>query len=107
MLENLVDVRIDDGAYLSTPWLDRDLNAVRPAYKRVPFGLTQRLTRDSTHVPYDFYRLRIRKPAIINDPRLAYDLEIVQRMLRSNIDFLKETHHPAEALEARRVLELY
>ena len=104
MLESFVDARLANGVYFASPWPDMDLNAVRPAYDRSPYGLVRRLDPGDVDVPFDFNRFDLARPAIVNDMRVEYNLGIIRRMLIENADHLSRTGHPEEAATARRLM---
>jgi len=107
LIESFVDAKIETGVYFASPWQDRDLNAVRPQYYRIPFGLVHRIARDSTALPFDFDHFFLKKPPIINDTRLDYNLEIVRNMLIENINYLTRIGLNAEAAKARKLLDSF
>ncbi len=101
MLENFVDAGINEGVYFATPAPDPDLNQVKPQYHRIPRGLVFEIKKDTTHfIPFDFSKLNYKKPAIINDERLQFHLELVQNMVQNNYIYLRSIK---KYMEAERV----
>jgi 4-amino-4-deoxy-L-arabinose transferase-like glycosyltransferase len=107
LLESFVDAKMGTGVYFATPWPDRDLNEVRPQYHRIPFGLVYRIALDSTTLPFDFDHFLLKKPPVINDTRLGYNLEIVRKMLIKNVNYLTEFGLNEEAAKARKLLNSF
>ncbi len=104
MLESFVDARLGKGVYFAAPWPDMDLNAVRPAYVRSPYGLVYRLDPDDVGPAFDFSRFGLTRPKIVNDTRVEYNLGIVRRMLAENADHLSRTGFLEEAATARGLI---
>lgn len=89
MLETFVHAKISEGVYFATPLPDKDLNQVKPKYYRIPRGLVFEIREDTTnYTPFDFSKINIQKPKIINDDRLRFNLKITQRMVNNNIAYL-------------------
>jgi hypothetical protein len=107
MLESLVDAKNGDGVFLSTPWVDHDLNAVRPHWLRIPFGLSYKLTQDSAVIHYDFSKFTLKQPPVINDSRLENNINIVRNMLGANIRYLMSTGQAKAAERVRELLDSY
>jgi hypothetical protein len=107
LIESFVDANIEKGVYFASPWRDMDLNAVKTQYNRIPYGLVHRVTPDSTINVFDFDRLDLKRPPVVNDPRLEYNLNIVRNMLRENINYLTRTGLTTEAAKARKLLGLF
>jgi hypothetical protein len=107
MLESFVDVKETAGVYLSTPWFDRDLQSVKPDYLRIPFGLVHKLSEDTAVMIYDFSKLTLEKPPIINDSRVHYNLMIVRSMLGTNINYLVAVGHKKAAEKVRQLLKSF
>jgi len=103
MLESLVEAKIDKGVFLSTPWADRDLDQVKPDYRRLPFGLVSKVTQEKTLEPFDFSNFSLRKPSIINDRRIAYSLRIIRNELTANLKYLIATGLVEEAQKVRQL----
>jgi hypothetical protein len=107
LLESLVETKINKGVFLSTPWVDQDLNQVKPDYFRIPYGLVRRLTRDTTVVLFDFSKLKLAKPPFVNDSRLVNNLEIIRNMLTINVNYLMAIGRVQEAEKTRKLLESF
>ena len=107
MFESIFDAKETTGVYLSTPWLDRDLNSVKPEYLRIPFGLVRKVTQDTAPVVYDFSKFKLKKPPIINDSRLHFNLEIVRTMLSNNINYLTAVGQNEAAEKVRKLLKSF
>lgn len=107
MLERFVETRLEAGVFMATPWPDRDLDAVKPGYRRVPFGLVHGISSDETPAVYDFSNLDLKKPPTVNDNRLKVNLDIVRTMLVNNINYLVAMGEKKEAEKARRLLKSF
>ena len=107
LLESLVEARIDRGVFVATPWADHDLNQVKPDYMRIPYGLVRRLTKDTAVMLYDFSNLRLSKPRILNESRLAQNLEHIRLMLQNNANYLMAIGREEEAAQAGALLESF
>jgi len=106
MLEGFVEIK-QKGAYFSSPFPDQDLNAVKTDYYRIPFGLTYKITRDTIFELFDFSKLNIKKPPIINDVRLSYDIGIVKNMVNNNIHYLNSRKKITEVEQAKKWLSKF
>jgi len=85
--------------YLATPVADHDLAQVHPQLLRLPRGMVIELRNDTTgYEPFDFSRLTVQRPDIINDQRLTYNIEMITHMTRNNINVLTMMGklHPAQ-----------
>jgi hypothetical protein len=107
MLESFFDAKEATGVYLSTPWLDRDLQSVKPDYLRIPFGLVRKVTQDTAAIMYDFSRFSLKKPPTVNDSRVDFNIEIVRTMLGNNINYLRAIGHDEAAVEVREMLKSF
>jgi hypothetical protein len=88
LLKGFFEAKMDDGVFLAMPYPDRDLAQARAEYVRLPFGPDFWVVKDSSLVPaYDFRRLTIRKPAVLNDERLAHNAEFLKTMIRYNLRY--------------------
>jgi hypothetical protein len=88
LLKGFFEAKMDDGVFLAMPYPDRDLAQARAEYARLPFGPDFWVVKDSALVPaYDFRRLTIRKPAVLNDERLAHNAEFLKTMIRYNLRY--------------------
>ncbi|MEO0182541.1 MAG: DUF2723 domain-containing protein [candidate division WOR-3 bacterium] len=105
MLERFVEVKESLGVYFALPFPDRDLNAVKPAYYRIPFGLNYLITKTPQIPHFDFSQLKISQPKFVNDPRLKYNIETVVKMASNNIHYLTQNKRWAEAQEVKAWLE--
>ena len=107
MLESLVQAKIDKGVFLSTPRLDRDLDQVKPDYRRLPFGLVSKVTQEKTSEAFDFSKFLIQKPPIINDQRITYNLRIIRNDLADNLRYLTATGRTEEVEQVRQLLRSF
>lgn len=105
MLNSFVDAKLEQGAFFASPWPDYDLSHVRPDHPRTPFGLVHVITRESCAAPFDFSRLDLKRPPLVNDARLQYNLGIVRARLIENVRYLQEIGVHEQATIARRLLE--
>jgi len=105
MLESFVDAKIDEGTYFAIPFPDHDLKQVYPYYYRIPRGLVFEIKTDSmNYIPFDFSKLMIKKPLIINDERLRYNIELIKGMADSNYRYLNLTKRYSEAQQVKKWL---
>ncbi|KPJ73440.1 hypothetical protein AMJ52_03805, partial [candidate division TA06 bacterium DG_78] len=79
MLESFVDAQIDQGVYFTLIFPDHDLRAVKPDYFRIPYGLVFKIQRDTAHIEFDFSKLSLEHPTVVNDPRLQFNIEVVKK----------------------------
>ncbi len=107
LLESFVDAKETAGVYLSTPWLDRDLKSVKPNYFRIPFGLVRRLTNDTTVMIYDFSKFTLKKPPIINDSRLDFNIGVIRTMLGNNMNYLNAVGQSEAAENVRELIKSF
>ncbi len=107
LLESLVEAKLNKGVFLSTPWVDQDLNQVKPDHMRLPYGLVRRVTSDSTVMLFDFPDLQLAKPPVVNDSRVEQNLEYVRLMLQNNVNYLTAIGSVEEAEKARILLESF
>ncbi len=106
MLESIVNTKINKGVYFACPFADRDLNQVSPHYFRMPKGLVFEIREDTAnYVPFDFSKFHIKKPKIVYDERLRYNLEIVRKIVNNNYLFLRSTNKFEEAEQAKTWLK--
>ncbi|MBE0433065.1 DUF2723 domain-containing protein [candidate division WOR-3 bacterium] len=105
MLNSFVDAKLDKGVFFASPWPDDDLNQVRPHYPRTPFGLVHVITQESRAAPFDFSRLELNRPPVVNDARLQYNLGIVRARFIDNIRYLQTIGNHEQAAKAREILE--
>lgn len=102
MLEAFVNNRIQKGVYFATPFPDRDLDQTYPQYLRIPKGLVFELRSDTVEYhSFDFSKLQIRKPGIVNDERLEHNITGVRRMVNNNILYLDATGMTEASKQAR------
>jgi len=105
MLESFIDAKIEEGAYFAIPFPDYDLKQVYPYYYRIPRGLVFEIATDTTnYVPFDFSKLSIKKPAIINDERLRHNIELIKGMAENNHEYLSLTKRYREAQHVKKWL---
>ncbi len=106
MLESFVDAKIDEGTYFAVPFPDHDLKQVYPHYYRIPRGLVFEIMTDTIdYIPFDFSRLKIKKPAIVNDERLRHNLELIKGMAENNHEYLNLTKRYREAQDVKKWLK--
>jgi len=106
MLERFVETKIHDGVFFATPFPDNDMNQVKPHYKRIPRGLVFEIEEDTTDVaPFDFSKLSISRPQVMNDRRLKFNVEIVKNALNNNYLYLRTTRQFIKAEQARNWLK--
>ncbi len=106
MLERFVDSKIDEGVFFATPFPDNDMSQVKPNYQRIPRGLVFELRKDTTGiVPFDFSKLKINKPQVVNDERLGFNIEISKKAIQNNILYLNTTKQLVRAEQARNWLK--
>ncbi len=102
MLESFVDAKVADGVYFALPFPDHDLKQVYPHYYRIPRGLVFEIKTDTTnYIPFDFSKLSIRKPIIINDERLRYNIELIKGMAENNHRYLNLTKRYREKQQVK------
>ncbi|UCF70284.1 MAG: DUF2723 domain-containing protein [candidate division WOR-3 bacterium] len=104
MIESFVDAKTQEGVYIASSPQDMDLNAIKPQYRRLPYGLAIRITPDSTIDPFDFNRFLLKRPPVVNDPRQEYNMQIVRGMLIANINYLVRTGRAAKAAKVQAIL---
>ena len=107
MLESFIDAKMDQGVYLAIPVIDNDLRSVEPSYYRMPYGFVFRVQPDTIYHDFDFARFELKRPAIINDPRLGFNIEILQRMVSNNILYLNSIRQFEKAGEAKVWLDAF
>jgi hypothetical protein len=106
MLEAFVNNRIQKGVYFATPFPDRDLDQTYPQYLRIPKGLVFELRSDTVEYhSFDFSKLQIRKPGIVNDERLEHNITVVRRMVNNNILYLDAAGMTEASKQARAWLK--
>lgn len=105
MLEKFVEVKETTGVYFALPFPDRDLNSTKPQYYRIPFGLVYKLEREPKSITFDFSKLKIKKPSVINDRRLEYDIQLVKLMVANNVRFLNAIKEHETEEKAKRWLK--
>lgn len=105
MLESFIDAKIPEGVYLAVPHTDHDLLQATSHYNRIPRGFVSEVNTDTMgYIPFDFAKLSIKKPAIINDARLQYNLELLIGMADKNYRYLNLMKRHREAQEVKRWL---
>jgi hypothetical protein len=88
MLEALVAAKQRRGVFFALPFPDHDLQQVKPEPIWIPYGLVFAVTGDTTVTAFDFSRLALTRPRIVNDVRLAFNIRVVEQMAQSNIRYL-------------------
>lgn len=107
MIEGFVSVKESVGVFFALPFPDRDLNQVKPDYYRIPYGLNYFITRDTVKIAFDFSKISIRMPSLINDRRLGYDFGMVKNMVNNNIIYLNTIKNFPAAEQARLWLKRF
>ena len=107
MLEAFIEVKMDHGVYLSSPWTDYDLEATRPQYPRIPFGLVYRVVRSTSRGHFDFNEFKLKRPPIVNDERIKSNLSVVRKMLRQNLGYFQATENHEQAAKVRELLKTF
>ncbi len=106
MLEAFVDAKTTEGVYFTTYFTDRDLDAVKPHYRRIPWGLVFEIREDTAnYIPFDFSKLDITRPTIVNDERLRHNLEITKRLTNINYTYLMSIKNFTEAEQVKDWLD--
>ena len=105
MLKSFVDVNIDQGVYFAMVFPDQDLKQVRPEYYRIVNGLVFKIQSDTIYAEFDYSKLDIKRPRIINDERLSINIDIVKRMLNYNVVYLNLIKKTKEAEQAKAWLK--
>lgn len=106
LLTGFIDAKILEGAYLATPAPDYDLEQVRRDCRRLPFGPDLQISPDeSLLVPFDFTRLRLSKPGIMNDPRIEFNLKAFKKSIRNNVAYLRAMKKESAAQAAEEWLK--
>jgi hypothetical protein len=108
LLAGFIETKMDDGVFLATPYPDRDLDQAKPEYYRLPYGPDFRLARnDSLPVTFEFEKLIIKKPAIMNDERLAHNAEFLKTMIKYNVRYLQSVNERRAAAAAEEWLKKF
>lgn len=106
MLESFIAAKISKGVFFATPFRDNDLKQVSPHYFRIPRGLVFEIRKDTAnYVPFDFSKFHIKKPKIVYDERLRYNLEIVKKMVNNNYLYLRSHNKFKEAEQTKTWLK--
>lgn len=106
MLESFIAAKISKGVFFATPFRDNDLKQVSPHYFRIPRGLVFEIREDTVdYVPFDFSKFHIKKPKIVYDERLRYNLEIVKKMVNNNYLYLRSHNKFKEAEQTKTWLK--
>ncbi|MGB3342162.1 MAG: DUF2723 domain-containing protein [bacterium] len=102
MLEAFMRSRMQQGVYLAMPSPDRDLDQSLPHYLRIPRGLVYEIKKDTAgYMPFDFTKLDINRPEIMNDERLAYSIAVARNMVNKNIQYLTTLGMNESAFQAK------
>jgi hypothetical protein len=102
MLESFVDAEINTHVYFAVPNPDLDLNHVRPQHFRHPNGLVFEIKKDTTSdISFDISKLKIKKPRVINDERLKYNIRLLKNMIRNNYRYLRATNRLKNAEQVK------
>jgi len=89
LLNAMTEAGLDNGVFFAVPFPDYDLAQVLKRYNAFPWGLVYEIKKDTVgYRPFDFKKLKLRKPSIINDPRVKFNLEVVTRMVQQNYRYL-------------------
>ncbi len=107
MLESFIDAKIEEGVYFCSPWPDHDFEAAKPQYLRIPFGLVHRIVRDPPSVHFDFDEFDLKRPPVVNDERIQYNLLIVRNMLRQNLGYFQATGNQEQSAKVREILKSF
>jgi hypothetical protein len=105
MLESFVDAQIDRGVYVTLVFPDNDIRAVKPGYFRIPYGLVFKIQEDTAYSTFDFSKLSIEHPTVVNDPRLQFNIETVKKLVSANIMYFNATQQFDKLSEAQIWLE--
>jgi hypothetical protein len=106
LLTGMVDAKMKDGAFFAMPYPDRDLGQVKPEYPRRPYGPDFQIAEnESLTAVFDFKRLRLKRPKIINDPRLGYNAGFFKNMIKSNVPYLRAMNQAEAAAQAEKWLK--
>ena len=102
MLEAFMHSKMQQGVFLATPSPDRDLDQSLPRYLRIPRGLVFEIEKDTAgYMPFDFTKLDINRPEIMNDERLAYSIAVARNMINKNIQYLTALGMNKSAVQAK------
>jgi len=107
MLEAFIEAKMEQGVYFSSPWTDYDLEATRPQYPRIPFGLVYRVVRTASPGYFDFSEFNLKRPPVVNDERIKSNLLVVRNMLRQNLRYLQVTGNHEQAAKVRELLKVF
>jgi hypothetical protein len=108
LLTGMVDVKMKDGVFFAMPYPDRDLDQVKPDYSRRPYGPDIQIAENETLTTvFDFKRLRLHKPKIINDPRLGYNAGFFKNMIKNNVPYLRAMNQADAAAQAEAWLKKF
>ena len=106
LLTGFVDAKMNEGAYLALPYPDPDLDQVRREYRRLPFGPDIQFSPDdSLRMAFDFSRLRLAQPQVMNDTRLDINLKAFRNMIRNNVAYLRAMKKETAAQAAEEWLK--
>ncbi len=105
MLEALVASKQNHGVFFALPFPDQDLRQVKPDLAWIPYGLVFAISGDTTVTAFDFSKLTLTRPRLINDMRLAFDVRIVEQMTQSNIKYLRPRNRMDAVQNAQRWLK--
>lgn len=103
LLTSMIETQGSRGVYLASPYPDPDLEQAGRGLRRIPFGPTVQVAVDaSRQLVFDFARLSLSPPVIMNDPRLAFNWKVFQNLIRNNIAYLRAVRmdSAAQAAEA-------
>ncbi len=106
LLNAMTRSRLDNGVFLAVPFPDYDIAFVLKPYHAVPRGLCYEIKKDTTgYQPFNFNKLKIRIPPIINDPRVKFNLEVVKKMTQQNYIYLNAIKKYESARTVKRWLD--
>jgi len=108
MLSSFVDAKIKDGVFLAAPHPDHDLDQVKPEYLRLPYGPDFWVLQNPP-LPraFDFNDFRIKKPPVVNDPRLKFNTEFLKNMIKNNAAYFRATKENEAAAKAEAWLNKF
>lgn len=103
LLVSMIEAQRSRGVYLASPYPDPDLEQACRGFRCLPFGPTVEVTAgDSLRLVFDFSRLKLSPPGIMNDSRLAFNWRVFQNLIRNNAAYLRavKMDSAAQAAEA-------
>ncbi len=107
MLESFIDAKLGQGVYLAVPAVDNDLRSVKKSFYRIPYGFVFRVQTDTTYYEFDFTRFKLKRPRIINDPRLTFNIGLLERTVANNILYLNSRGQFNKATQVKAWLDSF